>query len=392
MTGFKWLHQDPPGLVPAWYLPGGDLASALAAAGGPAAKAKVLLRAATRLRLAPLYVLAVAVIGFLLDRADPQTRNHLIAANSTNVANLDQHRVWTLVTSAFIVTEPLGVLTVAHLLLLTGAAELLWGRRRLFEVFFLTHVVASCLVYALLRTGIRYEWVERTVATASDVGTSYGAHAVGGALAFSLPVRARRVLVPLALAAVLLPLVGERTFTDVGHLLSTVIGLLAGWQMRRRPLAGRLRLPARMRDDRPMAFAFGTEEEARTALATVLHLQEHHLVHLADAVVTWSDRAHRIHERETRDLGVLDGAMAGTAWGVVLGTLAGFPVAGLVAGAGVVAVVAGLHDAGLPDSTVVHSARAAPPGGVVLVLLTDRADRTRLTSVLAGVGGAPVGP
>ncbi|GAA0735572.1 DUF1751 domain-containing protein [Dactylosporangium roseum] len=264
VTGFKWLYEDPPGLVPAWYLPGGDLAEALAAAAGPAAKTKVLLRAATRLRLAPLYVLAVAVAGILLARAGPRTRDHLIAANSTNVANLDQHRVWTLVTSAFVVTEPLGALTAVHLLMLTGAAELLWGRRRLVEVFLLTHVVTSCLVYALLRTGIRYEWVERATATASDVGTSYGAHAVGGALAFSLPVRARRVLVPLALAAVLLPLVGERTFTDVGHLLSTLIGLLAGWQMRRRPLAGRPRRPARMRDDRPMAFAFGAQEQART--------------------------------------------------------------------------------------------------------------------------------
>ncbi|MET7401647.1 rhomboid-like protein [Dactylosporangium sp. NPDC005572] len=394
----KRLHEDRPGLVSASYLPGGDLADALAAAPRWPDRARVLLGAVAGLRLAPLYVLSIVVIGVVLDSvADPHTRDRVVAANSTNVANLEQHRFWTLLTSAFVLGNGVQPTAVASLLLLTSVAELLWGRRRLIEVFFLTHVIASCLVFAVLQAGLRYDWLQRAIANVSDVGTSYGAHAVGGALAFSFPARARRVLIPLELVFVGLPLLLGRTFTDLGHLLATLIGLLAGWQMRHRPLAGRLRLPRVLRADRATVFAFDTEAEARSGLVAVLHLQEHRQLRLADAVVAWSDRsperAYRIHERETRDLGVLDGALVGAAWGVVLGTVAAVPLTGLVVGAVLVAAVAGLHDAGLSDTVVVRSVRAVPPGHAVLVLLTDPTDPAglpRCTAVLAGAGGTPV--
>ncbi len=142
---------------------------------------------------------------------------------------------------------------MVQLLLLMSIAELLWGWRRLLEVFFLGNAVASCLVYALLRAGLHDNWFNGAVTLDRDVGTSYGAHAVGGAIVFCLPVGPRRLLVPLALLAVVGPLIGQRTFTDVGHLLSTLVGFLAGWQLRRRALAGRVRTPAVMRTQRMLA-------------------------------------------------------------------------------------------------------------------------------------------
>jgi uncharacterized membrane protein len=391
MTRTKRLPEEPPGLVPAFYLPGGDLAAALRGALGWTAKAKVCLSFVARLRLAPLYVLTVVVIGVVLDHTvSAQTRTHLVLANSTNVVNLQHHKIWTLVTSAFLVDEQVDVGAMIQLLLLTAVAELLWGWRRLLEVFFLTHAVASCLVYAMLRAGVHHNWFNGAITMASDVGTSYGAHAVSGAIAVSLPVRARRVLVPLALLAVVLPLMREHSFTDVGHLLSTLIGFLTGWQMRRRPLVGRVRRPAVLRTGRPLAYSFDSVADAWAALTAALHLQEHHEVHLDDATVAWSDQAHRIHIRQTRDMGVLDGLLAGGSWGVVLGTFIGRPLAGLVAGGVLVAVVARLHDAGLPDTTVERIAHAVPPGKAVLLLLANPADQPLLTTTLSHIGGALV--
>ncbi|MFF5228345.1 rhomboid-like protein [Dactylosporangium sp. NPDC000521] len=393
-----WRHQ--PALVPARYLPGGDLAADLAAGAGPVAKARVLLVAAAGLRLAPLYVAAVAGISIGIDEfAGPQARTRIVAANSTNVANLEQHRVWTLFTSAFVLGGGIEPVQVVLLLLLTGAAELVWGRRRLAEVFLLTHVIASCLVYAVLQAGLRHGWTGQEVARAADVGTSYGAHAVAAALACSLPVRARRVLVPAVLVLVVLPFADARTFTSLGHLLSTLIGLLAGWQLRHRPLAGRLRRPGVQRTDRPALYIFGTPQQAHDALVFVLHLREQQRIRLDDAVVAWSDapgpgagRPYRMHELQTRDLGVLDGALAGGAWGIVIGTLAGWPVAGLVAGAAVAAAVAGVHDTGLSDAVVERAARSVPAGRAVLVLLTAPADQPRIAAVLSRAGGIPLSP
>nr|BFE57481.1 hypothetical protein GCM10020063_020070 [Dactylosporangium thailandense] len=393
------LREDRPALVPARYLPGGDLAADLAASRGPVARTRVVLAAAARLRLAPLYVLVVLGIELALDLAGPQARARIVAANSTNVANLERHRVWTLLTSAFVFESRIGPLTVLPLLLLTGAAELLWGRRRLAEVFLLTHVIASCLVYEVLQVGLRRAWFGPAVANAADVGTSYGLHAVAAALAWSLPVRARRVLVPTVLALVVLPFLDARTFTSLGHLLSTLIGLLAGWQLRHRPLAGRLRRPGARRSDRPAVYAFDTADRARDALVTVLRLRERRLIRLDDAVVAWSDvpgdradRPYRLHELETRDLGALDGALAGAAWGVVVGTLAGRPTLGLAAGAAVAATAAGVHDSGLSDASIERAIRAVPPGRAVLVVLTRPADRPRLTAALGRAGGVALGP
>jgi hypothetical protein len=126
-----------------------------------------------------------------------------------------------LVTSAFFLDRQVHVGAMVQLLLLMSIAELLWGWRRLLEVFFLGNAVASCLVYALLRAGLHDNWFNGAVTLDRDVGTSYGAHAVGGAIVFCLPVGPRRLLVPLALLAVVGPLIGQHTFTDVGHLLST---------------------------------------------------------------------------------------------------------------------------------------------------------------------------
>jgi uncharacterized membrane protein len=377
--------------VPAAYLPGGDLADALRAAPGVAAKVKVVLSFLARLRIAPLYVLTVVVIGVVLDHfVSEETRHAVVLANSTNVENLENHRIWTLVTSAFLLDGQLDVGATLGLLLLTAVAELLWGWRRLLEVFFVANAVASCLVYALLRAGVHLNLLDGAITVASDVGTSYGLHAVGGAIAFSLPVRARRILVPLALLAVIVPLLDEHSFTDVGHLLSTLIGFLAGWQMRRLPLAGRVRRPAPLRADRPLAYAFDGPAQARAALTAVLRLQEHHEVHIDDAVVVWSDRVCRVHLRETRDMGMLDAALAGGSWGVVLGTLIGLPVAGLVTGAAGAALVGRWHDAGLTDTTAERTVHGLPPDKAVLLLLARAADQPRLAGWLTRMGGTPI--
>jgi uncharacterized membrane protein len=114
-----------------------------------------------RLRFAPLYVSIVVTVAVVLDRAvGTDARAALVLANSTNVANLEHYRLWTLVTSAFLTDGPPRAGATVQLLLLAAVAELMWGWRRLLAVFFLTNAVASSLVYGLLRVGVRRHWFD----------------------------------------------------------------------------------------------------------------------------------------------------------------------------------------------------------------------------------------
>ncbi|MET7392688.1 rhomboid-like protein [Dactylosporangium sp. NPDC005572] len=331
-------------------------------------------------------MLIVIVINVVLNHAvSAETRSQIVLANSTNVDNLQHHRIWTLVTSAFVLDERVGVAAMIPLLLLLSLAEVLWGWRRLLVVFFLSNAVASCLVYGLLLVGVRDNWLGGAVTMASDVGTSYGSHAVGGALALTLPVRARRYLVPLAVLVVVVPLLNGGTFTDIGHLLAVLLGFVAGWQIRRRPLAG-----CRLRRDQAVAYSFADVTQARAALGTALRLHGHRQARLDDAVAACSDRAARIHVRETRDMSAIDGAVAGGAWGVVLGTFVGIPLIGLAIGAVTSAAAAHWHDAGLNDAAVERTVRALPTGRGALLLLADPAGKPTLTRALTRAGGTPV--
>jgi hypothetical protein len=109
-------------------------------------------------------------------------------------------------------------------------------------MFVYGHVVATLLVFAGLVAGLSLHRLCRAVASAADVGPSYGAVTVLGALLATFPLpHARRwqiVAVAAALAAVLL----DRTFTDVGHAVALLLGFAIGGRLEgvrgaRRPAA-----------------------------------------------------------------------------------------------------------------------------------------------------------
>lgn len=215
--------------------PGRKLASELMSARGAGPTWAVLGRAARRLRATPVYLLAVIATATVLNHVLTQaSREHVIKANSTNVQNLSHHRYWVLVSSLFLVDGRASVLSVLLLLIILGTAELLWGPWRLAGVLLAGNVVASMLVYAGLRVGIRHNWFAGSVSFASDVGTSYGSHAVAGALIMTLPTNDRRLLIAAVLILGVAPILLSHTFTDVGHLLSLAIGLTAGGLFARR--------------------------------------------------------------------------------------------------------------------------------------------------------------
>ncbi|MEV7520758.1 rhomboid-like protein [Streptomyces sp. NPDC091371] len=157
-----------------------------------------------------------------LDRLEPAERERLLRSCSTNVENLTDGRWETLLTSAFVVEEPMPLAYALLLVAVLGYAEYAYGAWWTAAVFLFGHAAATLLVYGALR-----RTTDTRTRRALDVGTSYGFNAVLGALTSALPRGAVRTTARaglLALAAA--PVVKRgRTFTDAGHLAALGIGV-----------------------------------------------------------------------------------------------------------------------------------------------------------------------
>ncbi|MFD3547390.1 rhomboid-like protein [Streptomyces sp. NPDC058655] len=172
--------------------------------------------------LSTAYAGGVQLGSYALERLDAPRRDRLLHSCSTNVDNLDAGRWETLLTSAFVVEEPMPLPYALLLVAVLGYAEYAYGAWWTAGVFLLGHASATLLVYGVLR-----RTAEPRTRRALDVGTSYGFNAVLGALTSALPRGTVRTAVRaglLILAAA--PVVTRgRTFTDAGHLVALGVGV-----------------------------------------------------------------------------------------------------------------------------------------------------------------------
>ncbi|MFG2880542.1 rhomboid-like protein [Streptomyces sp. NPDC048337] len=172
--------------------------------------------------LGAVYAGGVQLGAHALERRAPAEREQLLRSCSTNVDNLASGRWETLLTSAFVVEEPMPLPYALLLVAVLGYAEYAYGAWWTAAVFLFGHATATLLVYGALRGT-----ADPRTRRALDVGTSYGFNAVLGALTSALPrgavrTAARAGLLALAAAPVLKR---GRTFTDAGHLVALGVGI-----------------------------------------------------------------------------------------------------------------------------------------------------------------------
>src|SRR3984885_9596576 len=172
----------------------------------------------------------IGVSAALVDLA-PRARAHVIAQASTNLHNLAHGHLATLLDSAFVTESGPMYFWLPCLVCLLALAELIWHSGRLALVFIAGHIGATLLVACGLTAAIELHWLPLSVSRASDVGVSYGAVAVLGALTSAIPRRWRPAWigfwVPVGLAAAVL---GE-DFTDVGHAVALMLGMLVSTRL-----------------------------------------------------------------------------------------------------------------------------------------------------------------
>ncbi len=180
-----------------------------------------------RVRVTLCYAAVVAAVTTVMVDMTPRVQAAVIRHMSTNLHNLSHGRIGTLVGSAFVVDAGPLYLWLPGLICLLAAAELAWGSKALAIAAALGHIGASLLVAAGLTVAVTFGWIARSVAHDPDVGMSYVAMAVLGMLTGAMPARWRAAWAAWWITVAAVVVAGGPDFTDVGHLLALVLGMMA---------------------------------------------------------------------------------------------------------------------------------------------------------------------
>jgi hypothetical protein len=177
-------------------------------------------------RVTVIYAALLAVVTVALLVLGPDVQALVVHHASTNLHNLSRGHLATLLASAFVVDAGPIYIWLPGLVCLLAVFELMYHGVQLIVAFAVGHIGATLLVAAGLTAAIEAGVLSKSVARADDVGMSYGAAGVLGALTGAIPRRHRAAWVGwwigVAVAAVLV----VRDFTAVGHALAVVLGIL----------------------------------------------------------------------------------------------------------------------------------------------------------------------
>ncbi|MGH3532170.1 MAG: rhomboid-like protein [Mycobacterium sp.] len=190
-----------------------------------------ILSRLARVRMTLGYAAVLVTVSTVLLVLGPRVREQVIEQASTNLHNLAHGHLGTLFGSAFVPdTGPIWF-WLPGLVCLLALAELIWRSGRLILVFVTGHIGATLLVATGLTAAVKLGWLPLSISRASDVGMSYGAVAVLGALTAAIPRRWRPAWigwwVPAGIAAAVL----GADFTDVGHAVALMLGLLVATRL-----------------------------------------------------------------------------------------------------------------------------------------------------------------
>jgi hypothetical protein len=177
-----------------------------------------------RVRFTLAYAMALTAVAATLLALGSRVQNSVVSHVSTNLHNLANGHLDTLVASAF-VTEGHDIYVILPgLVCLLAVGELIWRGRRVMFAFALGHLGATVVVAVGLTVAIAAGWLPISVAHASDVGISYGAAGVLGALTAVIPRYWRPAWISWWLAVALVAACWPG-FTPVGHMIALILGM-----------------------------------------------------------------------------------------------------------------------------------------------------------------------
>ena len=179
---------------------------------------------ADRLRVTAAYTAMLLAVSVTLTALGAHTRAAVVSEMSTNLHNLAHGHLGTLVGSAFVSDGGDVYLWLPGLVCLLALGELIWRGRGLLITFAVGHIGATLIVAVGLVAAVETGWLPFSVARATDVGSSYGAACVLGALTASIPLRWRPAWIGWWLGIALVATL-DADFTAFGHVLALLLGM-----------------------------------------------------------------------------------------------------------------------------------------------------------------------
>lgn len=135
-----------------------------------------------------------------------------------------------------------------------------------------------------------------------------------------------------------------------------------------------------------LVIGFPSEQKAEEVRRKLLELQKEYLIELGDAVVAAKSEDGKITLHQMINT-TAAGAVSGTFWGLLVGTIFALPLVGAAIGAASGALGGALADFGIDDKFMRQVAETIPPGGAALFLLVKKITTDKVLADLQGVGG-----
>jgi hypothetical protein len=165
-----------------------------------------LRRVGAWIRSAPgtyVWLVVLFITTVALHHMSPQFEQHFLRQRSTNIHELSRNPVRVLVASAFWIDG-------GH-----------WIPYAFLYTVFLATLISEGALLKAVRDGIAPHSAVNTL----DIGVSYALAGVIAVLTYRIAAPWRYVYLPAVLAVFALPLIEGRSFTDLGHFVSALIGL-----------------------------------------------------------------------------------------------------------------------------------------------------------------------
>ncbi|MGW4224927.1 rhomboid-like protein [Streptomyces bauhiniae] len=170
--------------------------------------------------LAILFVTTVA-----LHHMSPEFEKEFLRQRSTNIHELSQNPVRVLITSGMWIDGGHWLPYVVAYSVFHAQVERWVGTARWVVVCVAAHVLATLISELALLRAINDGHAPVSAVNTLDIGVSYALAGVMGVLTYRIAPPWRYAYLAVLLAVYTVPLVGGRTFTDVGHALAALIGL-----------------------------------------------------------------------------------------------------------------------------------------------------------------------
>jgi hypothetical protein len=191
------------------------------------------LSGAASLRVTTAYAVALVAVSATLTALGPHARDVVVSRMSTNLHNLARGHLSTLAGSAFVDDGADVYAWLPGLVCLLALGELIWRSGGLLIAFTVGHIGATLLVAVGLVAAVKAGWLPIAVARANDVGVSYGAVCILGALTASIPSRWRPIWIGWWLGNTVAAALGtDFDFTAVGHILALLLGIGLSFRLR----------------------------------------------------------------------------------------------------------------------------------------------------------------